>query len=47
MATIYKIELTSDWIAYTEAELKKLIEDTLIKNEKKRGNTVRVSIKRE
>jgi hypothetical protein len=47
MATVYKIELTSDWIAYTEVELKKLIEDTLIKNEKERGNTVRVSIKRE
>jgi hypothetical protein len=47
MATIYKIELTSDLIAYTEDALKKLIEDTLIKNEKDKGNTIRVTIKRE
>ena len=47
MATVYEIELTSNWIAYTESELKKLIEDTLIKNEKERGNAVTVTVKRE
>jgi len=47
MATVYKIELVSDWIAYSEKELEKLIKDTLIKNEKERGNTVTVKIKRE
>jgi hypothetical protein len=47
MATVYKIELVSDWIAYSEKELEQLIKDTLIKNEKERGNTVTVRIKRE
>lgn len=29
MATVYKIEIVSDWINYTEEELKKLIEESL------------------
>ena len=29
MATVYKIELVSDWISYSEEELKEFIERTL------------------
>lgn len=29
MATVYKIEIVSDWINYTEEQLKKLIEENL------------------
>ena len=29
MATVYKVEIVSDWINYTEEELKKLIEENL------------------
>ena len=29
MATVYKIEIVSDWIDYTEEEFKKLIEENL------------------
>jgi len=29
MATVYKVEIVSDWINYTEEELKKLIEESL------------------
>jgi hypothetical protein len=29
MATVYKIELVSDWINFTEEELKKLIEKSI------------------
>jgi|TARA_R110000744_G_scaffold375509_1_gene489014 hypothetical protein len=29
MATVYKVEIVSDWINYTELELKKLIEESL------------------
>tara|TARA_R110000744_G_C18978557_1_gene519027 strand:+ start:172 stop:306 length:135 start_codon:yes stop_codon:yes gene_type:complete len=29
MATVYKIEIVSDWVNYTEEELKKFIEETL------------------
>jgi len=29
MATVYKIELVSDWINYTEKEMKKLLEESL------------------
>ena len=29
MSTVYKVEIVSDWINYTEEELKKLIEESL------------------
>jgi len=29
MATVYKVEIVSDWINYTEEDLKKLIQETL------------------
>ena len=29
MATVYKVEIVSDWINYTEEELKKVIEENL------------------
>lgn len=40
MATVYKVELTSHWISYSEDEIKKLIEDRL---EIGNGNVITVS----
>ena len=37
MATIYKLELVSHWINYTEEELEKILNETIQKNEKEKG----------
>ena len=29
MATVYKVKIVSDWMSYTEEELKKLIEESI------------------
>jgi len=44
MATVYKVELTSHWVSYSIEELKKILEDTLRKTEKEKGNTISVEV---
>jgi len=45
MATVYKIELTSHWINYTEKELAKKIKDLLKADEKKNEYSIEVKKK--
>jgi hypothetical protein len=40
MATVYKVEIVSDWINYTEEELKIMIEKAF---EKEKGNEIKVT----
>ena len=48
MATVYKVKVVSDWIAYTpeqmEAKLKQAIE-ALEREEREKGNTIRLQVK--
>ena len=43
MATVYKIEIVSDWINYTEEELKRMIEKAFKEEKDYKGNEVRVT----
>ena len=44
MATVYKIEIVSDWINYPIDELKKIIQEALTKVEREKGNEIRVKV---
>ncbi len=44
MATIYKLELVSHWINYTEEELEKILNETIQKNEKEKGNEIQIKV---
>ena len=43
MATVYKVEIVSDWINYTEEDLKRMIEKAFEDEEEYKGNEVRVT----
>ncbi len=45
MATVYKVEIVSDWISYHEDDLKELVQNTLNKHLKEFEvpNTIRVT----
>jgi len=45
MATIYNIELVSHWVSYSSEELQKILEDSLKKSERDKGNTITVEVK--
>lgn len=45
MATVYKIELVSHWINYTEKQLEQIILDGIQTKEKEKGNEIQVRIK--
>ena len=45
MATVYDVKIVSNWINYSEEDFKKLLEDTINKIEKEKGNSVQVEIK--
>ena len=42
MATVYKIKLTSHWIAYTEEDLQQIIEEALLRHKTMTGNDVTI-----
>ena len=44
MATIYKLELVSHWINYTEEELEKILNEMIQKNEKEKGNEIQIKV---
>lgn len=43
MATVYKIEIVSDWINYTEEELKRIILKAFEEEKEYKGNEVRIT----
>ena len=44
MATVYKVEVVSHWINYTEEQLKQMLETAIKEKEKerKRGNEIQI-----
>lgn len=44
MATVYKIEVVSDFISYPKEELETYLNRTINKLEKEKGNTIRVKV---
>lgn len=46
MATIYKVEVVSHWLSYTEEELQKLLENAIKKDKqlKKYGNEITIEV---
>lgn len=44
MATIYKIELVSHWVNYTEQDLQKILEDALKQKAKEDRNEITVEV---
>jgi len=48
MATVYKVEVVSDWISYSKEDLEKKLNEAINKEEREKGNTIEVKvIKRE
>jgi len=46
MATVYKVEVVSHWINYTEEELQKILEDAIKDKERDKGNTIQIKVER-
>lgn len=40
MTTVYKVEVTSHWINYSEKELEKILIEAVRKIERKKGNEI-------
>jgi len=47
MATVYKVEIVSHWISYTEEQLKKMIEDAIKEKERQKGNEIQIKVERQ
>ena len=47
MATIYKVEVVSHWISYTEEQLKQMLEDAIKEKEKQKGNEIQIKVERQ
>ena len=47
MATVYKVEIVSHWISYTEEQLKQMIEDAIKEKERQKGNEIQVRVERQ
>jgi hypothetical protein len=45
MATVYKVEVVSDWISYSKEELELILTDAVKKIESEKGNTIKIKIK--
>lgn len=46
MATVYKVEVVSHWINYTEEQLKKILEDAIKEKERQKGNEIQIKVER-
>lgn len=44
MATVYKIQVTSHWISYSEESLKNILEEAVKKIEREKGNTIQFNV---
>jgi hypothetical protein len=45
MATVYKVEVTSHWMKYTEEELEKILNEAIGKIEQEKGNEITIEVK--
>jgi hypothetical protein len=44
MATVYKVEVVSDWISYSKEDLEKKLNDVINKEERKNRNTIKFKV---
>lgn len=44
MATVYKIQVTSHWISYSEESIKNILEEAVKKIEREKGNTIQFNV---
>jgi hypothetical protein len=44
MATVYKVEVVSDWISYSKEDLEKKLNKAINKEEREKGNTIKVKV---
>jgi hypothetical protein len=42
MATVYKVEVVSHWISYSNEELELILTDAVKKIESEKGNTIQI-----
>ena len=47
MATVYKIEVVSHWINYTEEQLKQMLEEAIKEKEKEKGNKIQIRVEKQ
>lgn len=46
MATVYKVEVVSHWINYSEEQIKEMIESAIKDKERDKGNTVQIRVQK-
>ena len=46
MATVYKIELVSDWVNFAEEEVKRMLEEAIKQTELPNNNEIRITVER-
>jgi len=44
MATVYKVEVVSDWISYSKEELELILTDAVKKIESEKGNKIKIRV---
>jgi hypothetical protein len=44
MATVYKVEVVSDWISYSAQDLENKLNEAINKEERQKGNTIKVKV---
>lgn len=44
MATVYKVEVVSDWISYSKEELELILTDAVKKIESEKGNNIKIRV---
>jgi predicted Fe-S protein YdhL (DUF1289 family) len=45
MATVYKVEVVSQWISYSKEELQKILTEAVNKIEREKGNNIQIKVK--
>ena len=46
MATVYKVEVVSHWISYTEEQLKQMLEEAIKEKERQKGNEIQIRVEK-
>lgn len=44
MATVYKVEVVSDWVSYSKKDLEIKLNEAINKEEREKGNTIKVKV---
>lgn len=47
MATVYKVEVVSHWINYTEEQLKQMLEEAIKEKERQKGNEIQIRVEKQ